>query len=65
MTDPTLPIDPAANAQASAPESGELGWALTQMTGLVLSRETVDTALELVTRLAGEATACTLGAGIL
>lgn len=65
MTDPTTPIDPAADgAEATAPESGELGWALTQMTGLVLSRETVDTALELVTRLAGQATAGTFGAGV-
>jgi GAF domain-containing protein len=38
--------------------------ALAQMAGLVLSRETVDTALELVTSLAATATANTLGAAV-
>ena len=38
--------------------------ALAQMAGLVLSRETVDTALELVTSLAATATAGTLGAAV-
>lgn len=42
----------------------ELGAALSQMAGLVLSRETVDTALELVTSLAAAATQGTLGAGV-
>ena len=65
MTDPT--------AESPAPEptghlglgpSVDLGTALTQMAGLVLSRETVDTALELVTRLAATATAGTLGAAV-
>jgi GAF domain-containing protein len=42
----------------------DLGAALSQMAGLVLSRETVDTALELVTSLAATTTAGTLGAGV-
>jgi GAF domain-containing protein len=42
----------------------DLGAALNQMAGLVLSRETVDTALELVTSLAATATAGTLGAAV-
>ena len=44
--------------------SPELAAALSQMSGLVLSRETVETALELVTRLAAAATAGTLGAAV-
>ena len=47
-----------------ASPSRELSAALNQMAGLVLSRETVDTALELVTRLAAAATAGTMGAGV-
>ncbi|MGK5115704.1 GAF and ANTAR domain-containing protein [Geodermatophilus sp. CPCC 205506] len=42
----------------------ELGAALAQMAGLVLSHETVDTALELVTSLAATTTAGTLGAAV-
>jgi GAF domain-containing protein len=42
----------------------DLATALNQMAGLVLSRETVDTALQLVTRLAAATTAGTLGAAI-
>src|SRR4051794_37314345 len=42
----------------------ELSSALTQMAGLVLSRETVDTALTLVTTLAGATIAGTTGAGV-
>ncbi len=42
----------------------ELAAALTQMAGLVLSHETVDTALELVTTLAATTTAGTLGAAV-
>ena len=42
----------------------ELAAALTQMAGLVLSRETVDTALELVTTLAATTTEGTLGAAV-
>ena len=42
----------------------DLSAALTQMSGLVLSRETVDTALELVTALAATTTAGTLGAAV-
>ena len=42
----------------------DLAAALSQMSGLVLSRETVETALELVTGLAATATAGTLGAAV-
>jgi GAF domain-containing protein len=42
----------------------DLSAALSQMSGLVLSRETVDTALELVTSLAAATTAGTMGAGV-
>lgn len=42
----------------------ELSAALSQMAGLVLSRETVDTALNLVTSLAAATTAGTMGAGV-
>jgi GAF domain-containing protein len=42
----------------------DLGTALSQMAGLVLSRETVETALELVTTLAATATAGTLGSAV-
>lgn len=56
---PSAPSD-----QPAAEPSPELAGALNQMAGLVLSRETVDTALELVTGLAAAATAGTLGAGV-
>jgi GAF domain-containing protein len=42
----------------------DLASALSQMAGLVLSRETVDTALELVTSLAATTTPGTLGAAV-
>ena len=42
----------------------DLSAALNQMAGLVLSRETVHTAMELVTSLAATATAGTVGAGV-
>jgi GAF domain-containing protein len=42
----------------------DVAWALSQMSGLLLSRETVDTALRLVTALAATATAGTLGAAV-
>src|SRR5215218_5707980 len=58
--DPT----PAQPDDLRAPPPVDLGAALTQMAGLVLSRETVDTALELVTTLAATATAGTLGAAV-
>ncbi len=67
MTDPTTPAanpTPARSAELSAAPTVDLAWALGQMSGLLLSRETVDTALELVTRLAATATAGTLGAGV-
>ncbi|WP_216870412.1 GAF and ANTAR domain-containing protein [Modestobacter excelsi] len=63
--------DSAAGSPAQAgtdpltgPPPVDLGAALNQMAGLVLSRETVDTALELVTSLAATATAGTLGAAV-
>jgi GAF domain-containing protein len=67
MTDPTNPPDDPDVARpdvSGAAPAVPLGWALSQMTGLVLSRETVDTALELVTSLAATATAGTLGAAV-
>lgn len=68
MTEPAA--ENPAPAQTDAPdvfgsgEAADLGTALNQMAGLVLSRETVDTALDLVTSLAATATAGTLGAGV-
>jgi GAF domain-containing protein len=66
MTDPTSPaeIPSAAPPRSDPAPSAEVAWALSQMAGLVLSRETVDTALHLVTTLAATATAGTLGAGV-
>jgi GAF domain-containing protein len=67
MTDPAQHADDASPVPSDAPvlpPSVDLGTALTQMAGLVLSRETVDTALELVTTLAATATAGTLGAAV-
>ena len=58
----TGPADPPSGV-TGAP-SRDLAAALAQMSGLVLSRETVDTALALVTRLATTATAGTVGAGV-
>ena len=63
--------EPAAENPTPAPTEDlglappvDLGTALSQMAGLVLSRETVDTALELVTALAATTTAGTLGAAV-
>jgi GAF domain-containing protein len=75
MTDPALPAPDPTSTSASAPEPAgpgapgaappvDLTWALSQMSGLLLSRETVDTALELVTTLAAATTAGTLGAAV-
>ena len=67
MTDPTPPAEsptPGQPETTSLAAPVELAAALTQMAGLVLSRETVDTALQLVTRLAATATAGTLGAAV-
>jgi GAF domain-containing protein len=67
MSDPINPArtpEPIQTAASGAAPAVDLGWALSQMTGLVLSRETVDTALELVTSLAATATAGTLGAAV-
>ena len=65
MTDPVAEgPTPAPDEHLSVAPPVELGAALSQMAGLVLSRETVDTALELVTSLAATATAGTLGAGV-
>lgn len=66
MTDPTTPAENPPPAQPDEPiaPSVDLAGALSQMSGLLLSRETVDTALELVTTLAATATAGTLGAAV-
>jgi GAF domain-containing protein len=69
MTDPSTPAQNAApvgstGELSSAVPAAELSWALGQMSGILLSRETVDTALELVTTLAATATAGTLGAAV-
>src|SRR3712207_595129 len=64
MTDPTETPAPAGTDPGGLPPPVDLGTALNQMAGLVLSRETVDTALELVTSLAATATAGTLGAAV-
>lgn len=56
---PPAGTDPLGQAPAV-----DLGTALSQMAGLVLSRETVDTALQLVTTLAATTTAGTLGAAV-
>jgi GAF domain-containing protein len=67
MTDPAHHADgdqplPLEDPALSSPV--DLGAALSQMAGLVLSRETVDTALALVTSLAAATTAGTLGAAV-
>jgi GAF domain-containing protein len=67
MTDPTPPAEnptPARLDESSAGPPVDLAGALSQMAGLVLSRETVETALELVTTLAATTTAGTLGAAV-
>lgn len=67
MTDPAEHADGALPVPSDEPDrSAQVGVsaALSQMAGLVLSRETVDTALELVTSLAATATAGTLGAAV-
>src|SRR3712207_9452041 len=65
MTDPAAETPtPADPEHLGLTPPVDLGTALTQMAGLVLSRETVDTALELVTSVAATATAGTLGAGV-
>ena len=55
--------DPGPDEAGQAP-AVDLSAALHQMAGLVLSRETVQTALRLVTRLAVTTTAGTVGAGV-
>jgi GAF domain-containing protein len=65
MTDPAAETPaPAATDPLGLAPAVDLGTALNQMAGLVLSRETVDTALQLVTTLAATTTAGTLGAGV-
>ncbi|WP_222266235.1 GAF and ANTAR domain-containing protein [Modestobacter marinus] len=65
MTDPAAGNPTPAHAEQLTPVPPvDLGTALSQMAGLVLSRETVDTALQLVTSLAATATAGTLGAAV-
>jgi GAF domain-containing protein len=59
MTEP----DPPTDALPGEP-SVDLTAAIAQMAGLVLSRETVDSALQLVTELARTATTGTMGAGV-
>jgi GAF domain-containing protein len=65
MTDPAAgsPTPGPADRLALTPPVA-LGTALSQMAGLVLSRETVDSALQLVIRLAAATTAGTLGAAV-
>jgi GAF domain-containing protein len=66
MTEPPTPAEnpmPAPDELSAGPPT-DLAGALSQMAGLVLSRETVETALELVTALAATATAGTLGAAV-
>jgi len=67
MTDPTPHADEAASVPSrdpALPPPVDLASALIQMAGLVLSRETVDSALELVTSLAAATTAGTLGSAV-
>ncbi len=65
MTDPPAENPtPAGTDPLGLAPAVDLGTALNQMAGLVLSRETVDTALELVTTLAAATTAGTLGAAV-
>src|SRR3712207_4028864 len=64
MTDPTETPAPAGTDPLGPAPPVDLGAALNQMAGLVLSRESVDTALELVTTLAATTTAGTLGAAV-
>ena len=64
MTDRADDALPAPADALSPSTQGDLAAALTQMAGLVLSRETVDTALQLVATLAATVTAGTLGAGV-
>jgi GAF domain-containing protein len=59
MTDSAAPP-----TEVTAGQPAELSSALTQMAGLVLSRETVDTAVALVTTLAQATIAGTTGAGV-
>jgi GAF domain-containing protein len=55
---------PSRTDDLGPPTQGDLAAALSQMAGLVLSRETIDTALQLVTTLAATVTAGTIGAGV-
>ncbi len=67
MTDPAPHAADPSSPQPddpTLPPPVDLSSALSQMAGLVLSRETVDTALELVTGLAATTTAGTLGAAV-
>jgi GAF domain-containing protein len=64
MTDPAADDPTSPGPDRLGPPPVDLGAALNQMAGLVLSRETVDTALELVTTLAATTTAGTMGAAV-
>jgi GAF domain-containing protein len=62
----TEPADRSAGVPYDVPGAPplDLSAALSQMSGLMLSRETVETALELVTSLAATTTAGTMGAAV-
>ncbi len=65
MTDPVAENPPLDGTDPLDLAPGvDLSTALNQMAGLMLSRETVDTALDLVTTLAATTTAGTLGAAV-
>jgi GAF domain-containing protein len=67
MTEPPSRADdtaPTPSEDTRLPVAEDLGSALNQMAGWVLSRETVETALELVTTLATTVTPGTLGAAV-
>ena len=65
MTDPAAKSSTPAGTDPQGPAPPvDLGTALSQMAGLGLSRETVDTALQLVTALAATTAEGTLGAAV-
>lgn len=63
MTDPAS-TDPTSNIGGSRLDVSDLGAVLAQMGGLLLSAETVETAVSLVTRLAAAAIPGSAGAGV-
>lgn len=62
VTEPT-PTDPTA-ATLDTPSSVEVATVLAQLGGVLLSTETIQTTVELVTRLAAETIPATAGAGV-